>query len=117
MMSETLPQPPMGSFHLAARISSSAAVTKLGREIPISVIDKLDQSSTPPRRTAASVPTATPTSTAIISAKNPSVTDTGSEDFTMSLTDHSLYCIDGPKSPKRMMLYGYHARNSPALLA
>src|SRR5437016_5082396 len=106
-MSDKFPHPPIGSFHLAASISSSAAVTKLGRLIPINVIDRLDQSSAPPRPTAASAPTPTPTSSAIISANIPSVTETGSDDLTMSLTVHSLYCIDGPKSPCRKMLHGY----------
>src|SRR5437660_6699208 len=107
MMSETFPQPPKGSFSLAAMMRRIAAVTKLGREMPMRVMERLDQSRGPPRGTAARVPTPMPTRRASMRAKKPRVMETGREDLTMSLTDHSLYCMDGPKSPLVMMLMGY----------
>src|SRR3954467_8143463 len=112
------PQPPVGNdLVAAASISSKAAVTKLGRLMPISAMLRLVQSAAPPRFTAAIVPTPTPTSTAIDNESIPSATDTGSAVLMMSLTDHSRYCIDGPKSRLTKMLYGYHRRNCQALLA
>src|SRR5438552_15251318 len=99
---------------LAASIKRIAAVTKLGRLMPTSVIERLDQSNAPPRLTAESVPIPTPTSTAMVSAHIPIVTEIGSDLPTMSFTDHSRYCIECPKLPWRRICHGYQTRNSPA---
>jgi hypothetical protein len=106
-MSESRPHPPIGSQRVhAASTSSTAAVTKLGRLMPTSVTDKLAQSSSPSRFTAASVPRPTPTNSAIVSANSPSATETGRLVNRMSFTDHSRYCIDQPKSPRVSTLSG-----------
>ncbi len=79
--------------------NSSAAVTKLGRLMPIRATERLSQSNAPPRFTDAMTPMATPPKVATVSATSPSVTDTGSAGAIRLFTDHSSYVRLWPKSP------------------
>ncbi len=89
-------------------MSRTAAAIKLGRLMPARTSVRLSQSNTPPRFTAAVVPIASPNTTAITSENNPSVMEIGNSTALrrMSFTDHSGYCMLGPKSPVVMICVG-----------